>query len=93
MTQELYTRIGGDGYVASQSWPTFDPKMLLTDVIEMPVQIMGKVRGRISVPAGANSKEVENIALQDEQIATLLENVTVRKVIVVPNKIINIVAN
>jgi leucyl-tRNA synthetase len=59
----------------------------------MPVQIMGKVRGRISVPAGANSKEVEDIALQDEQIATLLENVTVRKVIVVPNKIINIVAN
>ncbi len=93
ITQELYTRIGGDGYVASQSWPTFDPKMLLADVIEMPVQIMGKVRGRISVPAGANSKEVEDIALQDEQIATLLENVTVRKVIVVPNKIINIVAN
>ena len=92
IAQELFTRIGGDGYIAMHPWPEFNPELLVADVIEMPVQIMGKIRGRISVPAGASPKEVETLALGDEHIASLLEDVTVQKVIVVPKKIINIVA-
>ncbi len=93
ISQELFSKIGCAGYVSNQSWPEFDPKQLVADVIEMPVQIMGKVRGRISVPTNANDKQVEKFALENENISQLLENLTVRKVIVVPNKIINIVAN
>jgi leucyl-tRNA synthetase len=92
IAQEMYMKIGGDGYITQEQWPTFDPKLLVADVVEMPVQIMGKVRGRISVPAGASDNEVERIAVEDEQIKLLLENLTVQKVVVVQNKIINIVA-
>ena len=93
IAQEMYSRIGGEGYISTQRWPIFNPSLLVDSVIEMPVQIMGKVRGRITVPADANPKEVEELALNNEHIALLLENVTVRKVIVIQNKIINIVAN
>ncbi|MBC8309640.1 MAG: leucine--tRNA ligase [Phycisphaerales bacterium] len=93
ISQELFSKIGRTGYVSNQSWPEFNPEHLVADVVEMPVQIMGKVRGRISVPTNANDKQVEKCALENENISQLLENLTVRKVIVVPNKIINIVAN
>jgi leucyl-tRNA synthetase len=92
IAQEMYMKIGGKGYITQEQWPTFDPSLLVADVIEMPVQIMGKVRGRISVPAGASDSEVEQIAVEDEHIKQLLENLTVQKVVVVKNKIINIVA-
>jgi leucyl-tRNA synthetase len=67
--------------------------MLRDDQIEMPVQIMGKVRGKIIVPADADTAAVEKAALADEKIAQLIEGKTVRKVVVVPGKIVNIVAN
>ena len=66
--------------------------MIRREQIELPVQIMGKVRGRITVPADADQKAVEEAALDDERIAKLLEGKTVRKVIVVPGKIVNIIA-
>jgi leucyl-tRNA synthetase len=93
IAQEIYTKIGGDGYIAHAQWPLFDPKKLVADLVEMPVQIMGKVRGRISVPVGASDDEVEQLAIQDEHIGQLLENLTIQKVVVVKNRIINIVAN
>ena len=61
--------------------------------MELPVQIMGKVRGRITVPANADDAHVEACALQDEQISKLLKDLTIRKVIVVSKKIVNIVAS
>ena len=76
-----------------QSWPTFDSELLIDDVIELPVQIMGKVRGKISVPLDLPDDEVQNIALNDQHISSLLEGLTIRKIIVVPNTIVNIVAN
>lgn len=93
IAQEIYSKICGSGYVSMQEWPSFNPDLLLEETIEIPVQIMGKVRGRISVPMNANDDVVEQLAIQDEQIKPLLANVTVRKVIIIPNKIINIVAN
>jgi len=93
ISQELFSKIGGVGYVSEQSWPEFDTNQLITDMVEIPVQIMGKVRGRITVPTDADSKEVEQCALENENISQILETLTVRKIIVVPNKIINIVAN
>ncbi len=92
IAQEMYMEIGGEGSITQQQWPAFDPNQLVADVVEMAVQIMGKVRARISVPAGASDCEVEQIAVHDEHIKELLENLTVQKVVVVQNKIINIVA-
>jgi leucyl-tRNA synthetase len=93
IAQEIYTKIGGNGYIAVATWPTFDPALLVADELELPVQIMGKVRGRVTVPNNASNEEVEKIALENQIISGLLEGLTIRKVIIVPNKIINIVAN
>ena len=93
IAQEIYTKIGGNGYIAVASWPTFDSALLIEDELELPVQIMGKVRGRVTVPADASDEIVKKAALEDSNISALLVNLTIRKVIIVPNKIINIVAN
>jgi leucyl-tRNA synthetase len=93
IAQEIYTKIGNNGYITVASWPTFDSALLVEDELELPVQIMGKVRGRVTVPADASDEIVKKAALEDSNISALLENLTIRKVIIVPNKIINIVAN
>ena len=93
IAQEIYTKIGSNGYITVASWPTFDSALLVEDELELPVQIMGKVRGRVTVPADASDEIVKKAALEDSNISALLENLTIRKVIIVPNKIINIVAN
>mgnify|MGYP001332570783 FL=1 len=93
IAQEIYTKIGGNGYIAVASWPTFDSALLVEDELELPVQIMGKVRGRVTVPADASDEIVKKAALEDSNISALLVNLTIRKVIIVPNKIINIVVN
>ena len=67
--------------------------MLTEDQVELPVQIMGKVRGRITVPTDADQKAVEEAALNDDRIKALIEGKTVRKVIVVPGKIVNVIAS
>jgi len=93
LAEELWSRLGREPSVADAPWPMYDENMLQADTIEMPVQIMGKVRGRVEVPADADEKTIEDIALNDEKITAQLQDKTVRKVIVVPGKIINIVAN
>ncbi len=93
IAEELWHRAGNDGLVMCQSWPGFDDAMLHDDEIELPVQIMGKVRGRIMVPADADQQAIEQMAMNDDHVSEMLEGKTIRKVIVVPGKIINIVAN
>ena len=93
LAQEIFSKIGEDGYVSLQKWPVHDPNQLVADVIEIPVQIMGKVRGKITVPAEATAEEIEQFALAEERVKESLDGLTVRKIIVVPGKIINIVAN
>ncbi len=93
LAEELWSRLGHERSLAWEPWPEHDPSMLVADTIEYPVQILGKMRGKITVPAGADAKAVEAAALADEKIAALLAGKTVRKLIVVPGKIVNIVAN
>jgi len=89
LAEELWQRLGGTETLAYESWPTFDDALLVEDTIEVPIQINGKVRNRISVPAEATKEELEAIAT--ESVADAIEGKTVRKVIVVPGKIINVV--
>ncbi|MEM9373636.1 MAG: leucine--tRNA ligase, partial [Planctomycetota bacterium] len=93
--EELWSRLGdgSPGSVAHAEWPTYDAAMLVDDEIEIPVQIMGKVRSRITVPADADIEALQAAALADAKIAALIEGKSIRKVIVVPGKMVNIVAN
>jgi leucyl-tRNA synthetase len=92
MAEELWQRLGMPGLVSLAEWPAYDPAQLRDDTIEIPVQIAGKVRHRITVPADLSAAELEARALADEKVRELLAGKTVRKVIVVPNKLVNIVA-
>lgn len=91
IAEEFRSRLELDGLCSLAPWPTCDDAMLVDDSIELPVQIKGKVRGRVLVPADADAGAVEAIALADEHIASLLDGAAPRKVIVVPGKIINII--
>ncbi|MEQ9459733.1 MAG: leucine--tRNA ligase [Phycisphaeraceae bacterium] len=91
--EELWHALGHPHSVADANWPTFDPAMLVEDTIEMPVQVNGKLRGKITLPADADQPAVEAAAKADPNVNTHLEGKTIRKVIVIPNKLINIVAN
>jgi leucyl-tRNA synthetase len=93
LAEELWSKLGHERTLAYEAWPTVDETMLQDDQIEMPVQISGKVRGKITVPAGADAKAVEAAALADPRIIQMIEGKTIRKVVVVPGKIVNIVAN
>ncbi|MBZ0171666.1 MAG: class I tRNA ligase family protein, partial [Phycisphaerales bacterium] len=94
LAEEVWSRLGPrDACLAESTWPGYDEAMLTDDEIEIPVQILGKVRGKVTVPADADQKAMEAAALGDERIKALLEGKTVRKVIVVPGRLVNIVAN
>ena len=94
VAEELWDKLHGRsrGSVAHADWPGYDEAMLSDDTVEIPVQIMGKVRSKVVVPAGADNATMEKAALADERIAGLLAGKTVRKVIVVPGRLVNIVA-
>ena len=100
LADEIADRLGllGDGSTKPVSlieadWPTYDEAMLKDDEIEIPVQILGKVRDKITVAADADAKALETAALASDKIKSQLEGKTVRKVIVVPGRMVNIVAN
>ncbi|MCP4836185.1 MAG: leucine--tRNA ligase [Phycisphaera sp.] len=88
---EKLGRPGGSAYVALAAWPPHDPAMLEDDSIEVPVQVLGKVRSRITVPAGSENSVLEAAALADPRIIEVVADRTVRKVIVVPGKLVNLV--
>ncbi|MCJ0905559.1 leucine--tRNA ligase [Rhodococcus sp. ARC_M6] len=91
LAEELWSRLGHAESLAHGPFPAVEEKWLVEDTVEYPIQVNGKVRSRISVPADADRKAVEEIALADEKIVALLEGNAPRKVIVVPGKMVNIV--
>ena len=74
-------------------WPKPDPEMLISETVQLPVQVNGKRRGEISVGASASVADIETAALTDEHVKPFLTALTVKKVIVVPGRIVNIVAS
>jgi leucyl-tRNA synthetase len=92
LAEEAWARIGGQGMVVEAAWPAFDPALTEDAAKVLPVQVNGKRRGEIIAPAGAEPAEVEKIVLDDPDIARRLEGLTIRKVIVVKDRIVNIVA-
>ena len=91
LAEELWQALGHTGSLACEPWPEADESLLREDSVEIPVQINGKVRGRVNVPAEADSATQQQIAEQDEAIAALLAGSTLIKVISVPGRMVNFV--
>jgi leucyl-tRNA synthetase len=91
IAEELWARLGHEASVAYAPWPDFDERFLIADTIEIPVQINGKVRARISVPADAIEADVLDLARADANVARHLSDVVVRRAIYVPGRIVNFV--
>ncbi len=91
IAEELWQRLGRDGSVHVSSWPTADEAALAVDEVTLVIQIKGKVRGTIQVPARATKDELETLARNSEVARRYLEGAEIRKVIVVPGKLVNFV--
>ncbi|WLV23835.1 leucine--tRNA ligase [Aciduricibacillus chroicocephali] len=91
--EELWNRLGHEDSISYAKWPVHDESKLIEDEVEVALQVLGKVRSKIMVPLDMSKDELEKLALEDEQVQHWIEGKTVRKVIVVPNKLVNIVAN
>ncbi len=93
IAEELWHQLGNDGTVCDAQWPQWDEEKTKDTEITMPVQFSGKTRFTMQLPAGISKDDAEKAALADERTQKYIEGKTVRKVIVVPGRIINIVAN
>jgi len=93
LAEECWAHLGGEGLVCDAPWPVAEPAMLVEDEITMPIQVNGKRRAEISVAKAADKDAVEKLALAHPRMVEFLSDKTVRKIIVVPGRIINIVAN
>jgi leucyl-tRNA synthetase len=92
LAEAMWSALGRDGMVATTPWPAADPALLRDDSIRIPVQVNGKRRGEIEVPADASAATVEAAALADPDVMRVLDGKAPRKVIVVPGRIVNVVA-
>jgi leucyl-tRNA synthetase len=86
LAEELWEILGHKNTLAYEPWPTFDEAAIRESSVEIPVQILGKVRGRVVVPADADEQAIEAAAKADEKIAAQLEGKTIVKVILPPSK-------
>lgn len=93
ISHALWQSLGHEGAVINATWPTVDESALVQDTLSLVVQVNGKLRGHIAVPASASREEVEAAARANENVQRYTEGVTIRKVVVVPGKLVNIVAN
>ncbi|OZM82441.1 leucine--tRNA ligase [Pseudonocardia sp. MH-G8] len=91
IAEELWSLLGHDGSLAHGPFPEADEQYLVADTLEYPIQVNGKVRSRITVPADASGEQVQAAALAEEKVAALLDGREPRKVIVVPGRLVNVV--
>jgi leucyl-tRNA synthetase len=91
VAEEVWQRLGHSESLAYEPFPEPDSRYLVEDEIEIPVQVNGKVRAQVHVAAGATDDDLERAARAEPRIAAVLEGATVRKVIVVPGRLVNFV--
>ena len=89
--EEMWQQLGHNNTIAYESWPVYDESKCVSDEVEMPVQINGKVRSLITAPKDASKEEVLTLVMSDEKVKAAIDGKTIVKEIVVPGKIINIV--
>ncbi len=91
VTEELWEKLGFEGYLFESKWPEYDESKLVADEIEIPVQVNGTVRYRINVPSDADEATIEEVAKADPALANYIAGKEIKKVIVIKSKIVNIV--
>ena len=87
----LWNALGHESAAVDQHWPALDDSALELDTIELVVQVNGKLRGRVSVPADAGRDDIQAIAVADDNVRRFVDGKEIRKVIVVPGRLVNIV--
>ncbi len=90
--EELWERAGGEGSVFEQKWPAYDEQKTLAPELTLVVQVNGKVRQKLRVPAGCDGETLKRYAVSDEKVRKFTEGREIRKIVVVPDKLVNIVA-
>lgn len=90
--EELWHICGHEDGIYSQGWPKYDEAALVQDEVEIAIQLSGKIRERLVVPTGISKEELEELALAQPKIQDMISGKTIVKVIVVPGKLVNIVA-
>lgn len=93
ISHALWNHLGHAGAVIDAAWPQVDEAALVQDSIVLVVQVNGKLRGQVEMPAAASREEIEAAARSNENVLRFIDGLTIRKVIVVPGKLVNIVAN
>ena len=91
LAEEAHAALGGTGLVAEAAWPVADPDKLVDDAVTLAIQVNGKLRDTLSAAKGLPRDEAERLALASEKVARLLDGATPRKVVVVPDRLVNIV--
>ncbi|HYH33462.1 MAG TPA: class I tRNA ligase family protein, partial [Pseudonocardia sp.] len=91
IAEELWSLLGHEGSLAHGPFPVADERYLVADTVEYPIQVNGKVRSRVTVPADASGEQVQAAALAEEKVAAVLDGREPRKVIVVPGRLVNVV--
>ncbi|MCC0066951.1 MAG: leucine--tRNA ligase [Rhodovulum sp.] len=91
LAEEVWARLGGEGLIATAPWPEADPAMLAEASVTLPVQVNGKRRAEIVVPAGADRATIESLVLADAAVVRLLDGAQPKKLVVVPDRIVNVV--
>ncbi|WBU56792.1 leucine--tRNA ligase [Paracoccus sediminicola] len=92
LAEEIWARSGGTGMVVDAGWPKADPALLVDDTVTMPIQINGKRRAEISVAKDMPKEDIESLVLADETVQKFLDGASPKKLIVVPGRIVNVVA-
>jgi leucyl-tRNA synthetase len=91
VAEEMWEKLGGRVSVFKSEWPGYDPKLLLTDTVEIPVQFNGKLRGKVEVERGIGEERLREIISGDEKINVWLKGIKVKKWVILPDKLVNIV--
>jgi leucyl-tRNA synthetase len=91
IAEELWQVLGHTNSLAYEPWPTFDPALVRDDEVEIPVQVNGKIKARLMVPADADAATLEKLALADPKVQEQLAGKTVKKVIAKPRQMVSIV--
>jgi leucyl-tRNA synthetase len=91
LAEEAWAALGGDGLVVDQPWPSYDEALLVDEEVTIAVQVNGKLRATVTAPRGAAREDLQAMALSTDKIVALLADATPKKVIVVPDRLVNIV--
>lgn len=91
MAEELWEKCGKTTLVCQESWPSFDPKWVVQETIEIPVQINGKIKARVQIPQDLSEEAIQSWVMNVNEIKSIVQNKTLKKVIIVPKRLVNIV--